>query len=109
MFQEACGKLGMVVTEEYTSKLDENNHTVGITVASIPTKTLGVKITKWLYGAFFPTEQAYFEDAYEACLQYLVDEGLLIIDDYNYALLQKKSTTFSKKTSWELILNDVAE
>jgi hypothetical protein len=46
MFQEACGKLGMVVTEEYTSKLDENNHTVGITVASIPTKTLGVKITK---------------------------------------------------------------
>lgn len=93
----------MVLTSQYTDWLDAANCTVSITVTGVPTRVDGSRITKKFYGAFFPTEQQCFEDAYEECLKYLVNEGLLIIDDYNYSMLKTKEAELFQKTSWENI------
>lgn len=96
----------MVVVKEFTDSLNSEYYTAAITVANVPIGTPPARTTKIFYGDFFPTEMASIQDAYYQGLKYLVDEGFLLVDDYNYATLKKKEGQLLQLTSWKLILED---
>lgn len=106
IFALAAEEFRLTIQAEKTIQIDDENFVTTIKIGNILSTETYEKITKEFSGALATTKKMSVQNAYHAALNYLENERMVTIDDYNAAHVCKLKRDILFFSSWSMLFED---